>query len=93
MLGHRTAPHRIPPNLLGSHLAYHFYKCSFARYHIINIQYNMAVASMRKRTRTLSPSYRGDKGFEFENQSAFARGQSGISGRGGGVGMGSEPDI
>lgn len=27
----------------------------------------MAIASMRKRTRTLSPSYRNDKGFELDS--------------------------
>jgi len=54
----------------------------------------MAIASMRKRTRTLSPSYRGEKGFEFESHS-FAR-QSSLAGRHGVAGsgsLGSEPDI
>lgn len=54
----------------------------------------MASASMRKRTRTLSPSYRADKGFEFDNHGS-AR-QSGLAGRpsgGSAGGMGSEPDI
>lgn len=54
----------------------------------------MAIASMRKRTRTLSPAYRGEKGFEFENHSARSAGLGGRHGGGpGGGGMGSEPDI
>lgn len=54
----------------------------------------MAIASMRKRTRMLSPSYRNDKGFEFDNHSSSNR-QSAIGGRqgAGGGSMGSEPDI
>lgn len=53
----------------------------------------MAIASMRKRTRTLSPSYRADKGFEFDNHGSSR--QSAIAGRPGAssAGMGSEPDI
>lgn len=55
----------------------------------------MAIASMRKRTRTLSPSYRNDKGFEFESNHSSNRQSGGIGGRhGAGAGsMGSEPDI
>lgn len=58
----------------------------------------MATASLRKRTRTLSPSYRGDKGgFEFDS-SAGGRQQIGgaFGGRhapGASGAMGSEPDI
>lgn len=54
----------------------------------------MAIASMRKRTRTLSPSYRADKGFEFESHLAGRQSglQAGRHGAGGG-GMGSESDI
>lgn len=57
----------------------------------------MAIASMRKRTRTLSPSYRNDKGFEFESfQSNSSRHQTAFGSRhsgGAGGSMGSEPDI
>jgi hypothetical protein len=65
-------------------------------------QYNMASSSLRKRTRTLSPAYRGDK-FEFETFGSPGGGRSlggAFGGSGGGRhvvnasgGMGSEPDI
>ena len=65
----------------------------------------MASASMRKRTRTLSPTYYGDKGFDFDGSSlgrsgpgAFGRSGGGASAGGflggrGSASMGSEPDI
>ena len=63
----------------------------------------MATASLRKRTRTLSPSYRGDKGgFEFDSISSSGGRQQGGGAFGGFGGrhtsgasgsMGSEPDI
>lgn len=53
----------------------------------------MAIASMRKRTRTLSPTYRNDKGgFEFDNLAGRQPGA--LGGRHGQTSsMGSEPDI
>lgn len=56
----------------------------------------MAIASMRKRTRTLSPTYRNDKGgFEFNNSKPgnFGGRAGAGAGNAGGGGMGSEPDI
>lgn len=66
----------------------------------------MGSSSLRKRTRTLSPSYRGDKGgFDFESFGSAGGGSGRPSGAFGGPGggrhgasgasggMGSEPDI
>ncbi|KAG9510680.1 Alpha-catulin, partial [Fragariocoptes setiger] len=51
--------------------------------------YKMGTQSMRKRSRTLSPSYRSDECFEFETQSSARN----INARSAGGGTGSEPDI
>lgn len=54
----------------------------------------MAIASMRKRSRMLSPGYRGEKGFEFDSHLS-ARQPGGLAGarHQAAAGMGSEPDI
>lgn len=51
----------------------------------------MSAKSNRKKTRTLSPSYRG--AFDFESPHFSARQASSIGGRHLGPGGGSEPDI